>query len=200
MISRTSVSVDDATRDVLQELSAHMDSEPVWVGQLRRSIEESLRESIDDGIVPLQNSLEQISRAINATSRQISLAIEELNDQQAALKYIKEEALVHKTSMSDITGSLNNLTTSIIEVNNNLNHHRTGLTSIEQQIQQSHSEFSDARSETDMVLRETLILLKSLSSELSSQRQELTEVCSRVEKLSLPWWRKIFKREKRSKS
>lgn len=102
--------------------------------------------------------------------------------------------------MSDITGSLNNLTTSIIEVNNNLNHQRTGLTSIEQQIQQSHSEFSDARSETDMVLRETLILLKSLSSELSSQRQELTEVCSRVEKLSLPWWRKIFKREKRSKS
>ena len=74
MISPTKVSVDAATRDILQELSAQLDYEPVWVGMLRSSIENALSESIDAGVVPLRNSLEHLSSTLNVMNRQVSRA------------------------------------------------------------------------------------------------------------------------------
>lgn len=199
MISPTKVSVDAATRDILQELSAQLDYEPVWVGMLRSSIENALSESIDAGVVPLRNSLEHLSSTLNVMNRQVSRAIDGLDEHQTTLKDLKDEVLNHKAMIKDAIGLLSELTTSTGDAYNNINSQGAKLASIDQLIHQSYSEFAQSNAETNKNLRLELMLIKDLTDELAKQREELALVRNQVEMLSRPWWKRIFKRSMRTK-
>lgn len=72
MITRTQVSVDDATRQVLDQLTAELANPPRWAKAFAAEIPDGVQEALDDKLGPLKKRLDQVAGVAERLQSQLS--------------------------------------------------------------------------------------------------------------------------------
>jgi chromosome segregation ATPase len=206
MINQTRITVDEATKKVLDDFNEHFSRPPSWVAPLSEEIQEA-GEVTRNALSATTKSVAKINDAVATLHEQIVSQAESHAESQAralanlsgAMKGIGEHLGALEAGIRNQSESVADMQTSSQRV---LAASEQGATAAIQQrdivqamsdaLQAANQQQEKRAAELIAALQSTNALLRELQSEQVKQRDALQSVTERVERLSKPWWKKLF--------
>lgn len=215
MIKPISISVDEATRQVLDELTESLGRAPDWASQLTRNLPDSIREVLDDELAPLAGRLDQmkvdISTVQSRLSEQGSLlqrVAQELQSSagQSQARLVEQGGLLQRMQQdSQVNGEQLQASWAAFAHRHEalLGEQRNAMTQFAVVTNAKHEELHASLSTLASTYRDefnkltsaqglTLDLMRQMAKSVEVQQQALTKLQEQIRTLQQPWWKKLF--------
>ncbi|WP_442809188.1 hypothetical protein [Trinickia soli] len=185
MITQTRITVDDATRKVLDELSGQLSQAPSWVAQLRDEIQDEVRDITRDALTAPTKSLSKLGEIATALQAQVVSQAEALAALAAGAE--REHRLLQdlQGNYSGVLAASEQAAAAAIQQRDDVHAMGEALQVANRQQEERAAQFAEA-------LQGTHALLRELQTVQMSQRDALQSILQRVEQMSKPWWKKLF--------
>lgn len=228
MINRTRITVDEATRDVLDQLSTELARTPSWALQLSDDIQLAVADALREGEVSRARTLEPIPASVRALQAQVEQQADgftAMGTQMQAL-IARNEALQAASSGQAV--GIAGLHESVVRLDERFERQGQsvdrlvqGLTRLAELTTQGSSVTAEQQRELDALrhdcrtmaerqaigqaelaggLQQLAITLCDIRSEQAVQRDALQRLASSLDSLSRPWWQRIFSPSRSPKS
>lgn len=226
MITTTRVSVDAATREILDQLSTTLGHVPKWAEDLTRELPADIREVLDSELSPLKKRLNQSAIATDGVGGKLDDQISMLTGMQGAtqaqaerfdkqveriaseVKEMHEQAQIAtsgqtasltglKFELSSAAALIHGLHSEMKSATAEIQVLRTAMLEVAQQ-----QVTSLAISQTKLVSMqsESCELLLALRADMAYQNQVLNLIRGRLDAMSRPWWKKLFTTTEKNKT
>lgn len=153
MINRTRITVDEATRDVLDQLSTELSRTPSWAIQLTEDLPQAVAGALSEGQARNLESIAASSRALQTKVGQQADGLNEVRTQIQALvawtKTMQADASGQAERIAGVHESLNRLDARLERQVLSVDHLGQGLASLVELTTQSSSMVAEQRRELD---------------------------------------------------
>ncbi|MBN3787223.1 hypothetical protein [Burkholderia sp. Ac-20353] len=216
MINQTRITVDDATRQVLDELSGHLAQAPAWAGQLTDDIQEAIRDATRAALAAPIKSIGQIDAQLGAVQVRIASVTDTLTGLSGAMQALDariDARIGAQASALDQHGrAVDGLVARSDDARAASAEQTRAIVALQQQAQATGDKTDALRSAADAhaqqlaalldharkldaatdALLGTHAVLLDVQTAQAAQRDALQTVLKRVEYLSKPWWKRLF--------
>jgi septal ring factor EnvC (AmiA/AmiB activator) len=204
MITPTRITVDEATREVLDQLSSQLSEAPGWAAQLGVDIQHSVTDATRTALAAPSKTLAQLAATATAMQTQVAAHGETLNGISNTVQLLDERAGQYEASIDKLGGSAVAQQHLLAELQLG---HKQLLASGEQAVavaQRQDEAFVELRAtlrataqqqqenieKLVAMLQDTKTSLSAVQAAQFSQQQLLQDLMQRIDHLSQPWWKR----------
>jgi predicted nucleic acid-binding Zn-ribbon protein len=220
MINRTRITVDEATREVLDQLSNELSKVPSWSLQLGEEIRQALDDALHEGEAKQAKAFESLKSTSHALQSQVVEQGGALTALGLQLQNLAERAETFGSDLTMQTGSLSRLAGAIERVEkhsiqqaqdfglitDSLNKFAEFITQSTNMAAKQCEEIAALRDLCSSVVEQQstgqakltdafqriVLMQQEICSEQVVQRDLIEQPAFRIDRLSQPWWRRLF--------
>ncbi len=204
MITPTRITVDEATREVLDQLSSHLLEAPSWAARLGEDIQDSVTDATRTALAAPSKTLTQLAATATALQTQAAAHGETLNGMSNTVLLLGKQVGQFETSIDKLGSSAVAQQRLLAELQLG---HKQLLASGEQTaavaqrqdeafVALSDAMRASARQQQESieklaaVLHDTKTSLSAVQAAQARQQQLLQDLMQRIDQLSQPWWKR----------
>jgi len=204
MITPTRITVDEATREVLDQLSSQLSEAPGWAARLGEDIQDSVTDATRTALAAPSKTLTQLAATATALQTQAAAHGEALNGISNMVQLLGKQVGQFETSIDKLGSSAVAQRHLLAELQLG---HKQLLASGEQAVaaaqrqDEAFAVLSDAmrastRQQQESVeklaalLQDTKTSLSAVQAAQASQQQLLQDLMQRIDQWAQPWWKR----------
>lgn len=171
--------VDKATREVLDQLCDHLDSEPGWAARLRSDLARHMTSESDvtrEHCRRISDCLADLGVRTAEVAETVSSGLSEVGrrlDEGAEAASVRAEA-------------------GLLAVSRDLESIRSEIAETVRRTETAQAGIEAVAAGTDEGFASIRVILDGLTEALGRQQVQVAELSAAVERLSRPWWKKVF--------
>jgi chromosome segregation ATPase len=207
MITPTRITVDEATRDVLDQLSNQLSAAPGWAARLGEEIQESVADATRSALAAPTKTLTQLvttatalqaqgmaqSESLNGISNTVQLLGDRLGLYESAIDKLGASVAAQQQPLAELQLGQKQLLASSEQTITAARRQEEAFAALADAMRASAQQQHEDIEKLAVVLQDTKTSLNAVQSAQASQQQLLQAIMQRIDHLSQPWWKRLFK-------